>query len=382
MGYGYIVNNNGIVSIYNSINGRLIKRDIQMNAKGRAECIAENIGEDFSVTLRNNQPIIIVRSQKGEIIMLSEGESRVIQKNITGNSEVYVNLIMNDRAVRLIYLNGYSLITKGINKEGNEARVLDTLRNIPYRLIEAVEGGYILLYKRINSQRELGYREITANGVGEFKEIFSTGFDIGDFSACCDGENLHFVFVSASRFAVRVMYVRRGKSGFTGPKNLWEGSRCGTACIAAEGDKVYVWWESGGNLFQSVSHNSGESFRQCVRGEKLEKYKKVLYLEKNSFGITELMLSENEDIYGPDEVKDLIFKNSFKLNEHKSNEADLINRLKEELNKKQEEIERLSNTLLSKNQEASKMEYTLRQKCKELATRLEQMQTPDNTKNE
>ncbi len=355
-----------------------MKRDIENGVKCKTVCIAKEIGEYFSVSLRKSVPLIIVEGKNGDITMLWQKESRVIQRNSKAEREIYFNLIMADSFMRFIYLNNGSIITRGTGEGINEAVRLDTVQisgGLPYRLIPVINGGYAVLYNRRMPETEFGYRELTAKAVGDYRKIYNTGFDIGDSSVCSDGDSLHFVFVSMSRFAVRVMYAGRSSEGLSKPKNLWEGSRCGKVCIAADGCDVFVWWESGGNIYESCSHNGGESFEQCVRRSRIGTYSKALHLSQRSFGISEIMVSEGGDIYAPEPVKELISccrgdKRSdaayTKADENISAEKALAFKLREELIKKQQEIDRLTHVLQNKNQESSKIEYTLRKRCNQL----------------
>ncbi|GEM_PF-5111524 len=392
MNYGYIINNgDDSLSIYYYANGAVMKRNTDKGVRGKAECIVSDVRPFFSLSVRKGEPVLIYRRISGDVVLLSRGDSRVLQKcSDRLDTEVYLSAIMEQRRMRLIYINGVSLVTQSSDDSGStEAVRLDELTgNLSYRLIPVVKGGYALLYNRRMPEMQFGYREITAAAVGDFRRVYATGFDIGDSSVCSTEDTLHIVFVSMSRFAVRVMYTRRINGSFGRPRNLWEGSRCGNVCVACDGCDVFVWWESGGHIFESTSSNGGESFGQCIRKGSAAVYSKALHLAEGSFCISEVMLSENGEIYAPAQVKELIARHRVvsvpEVHTAKCTEGykgDSVNRLvtelREELAKKQQEVERLSHTLLTKNQESNKREFKLRQQYRELKQELDRLKNED-----
>lgn len=376
MDYGYLVNNGGgNQTLYYYANGSIMRRVIENDVPGRTESIAHNVMPFVFVTLRQGVPVIIYQLENGDVVLSCGDQSRVIQSGGRAAGEVFLSAVFSGRRMRLIYMNGGSLVTQSSDEHGSaDAVILDEpVGNLPYRLIPIVDGGYYLIYKRRVPEQQLGYRELTAASVGDYKRIFSTGFDIGDSSVCTADDIVHFVFVSMSRFAVRVMYCRRYEGSFSKPKNLWEGSRCSAVCIAADGSDVFVWWESGGHVYESVSHNSGESFSQCVRRGNIRLMAKILHLGGTGCGVSELMLTDSCKLYAPDEVKELIKLSSGskppvqseKKEERSENNAGFF-RLREELARKQEQIDKLAYALKCKNEEISKTEFNLRQKNAEL----------------
>ena len=376
MNYGYLINNGGgIQTLYYCANDSIMCRVIEGDVPGKTESIVHNVMPWVYVTLRQGEPVIIYQLEKGDAVLSAAGKSRVIQSGGRSTGEIYLNAVFSHRRMRLVYINRGSLVTQSSDEQGAaDAVVLDEpVGSVPYRLIPVVEGGSYLMYKRRMPEQQLGYRELTASGVGEFKRIFSTGFDIGDSSVCVADDTAHFVYVSMSRFAVRVMYCRRFEGSLSKPKNLWEGSRCNAVCIAADGEDVFVWWESGGNIYESVSHNGGESFMQCSRRGSIKLMAKVQYLGGNGYGVSELMLTDSCKIYAPQEVRELIRLGGeghypvYQQQEEKKPERDAgLFRLREELARKQEEIDRLAYALKCKNEELSKREFDLRQKNAEL----------------
>lgn len=384
--YGYICGENGSLSLYLYINGCIVRRDITDGVRGRAECIAENTGSYFSVTLCGGESVVVYR-QGSDTVMLSHGESRVIQR--TGSEgEIYLSVLIDEGCMRLVCINGATLVTHTSGSGGGAVELDEVYGTVPYKLIPVVKGGYALLYVRRIPELQLGYRELTAGAVGNFKEVYTTGFDIGEYTVCAANGCIYIAFVAASRFAVRVMLAKRTKSGFTRAKTVWEGSRCQCLCAAADGSDVFIWWESGANIFEAVSHNSADSFALSRKKGANEPVFKAQVLS-GGYGISEVMVSENGVVYAPEQVRELVFSSfdrkqrgkKMSVQENVKKDKDIIAELKEELEKKQQEIESLSYTLRNKNNESIRLENALRQRCRELEGELERIKSEGTDNN-
>jgi hypothetical protein len=365
----YIFNNgDGEPILYTNTGGSLTRQKI---TGGKIEYIDENVSSTFSLCLYNSGSMLIYK-QKDRDVVLKNGTSSRIIKNTSGIDNV--DAVVSKTGMCLIYMRGNKLI---IQRSGENGVPLD--KCMDYRLIPVTVGGSVLMYLRRTLQLQLGYREVTATAVGDFKPIYTTGFDITDSSVCKGDNALHFAFVSASRFVVRVMYVRKLVGELCRVKNLWEGNRCTSVCVAADGCNVYVWWESGGYIFYTISHNGGDSFGQCVKLGRANGCHKARYLQASSYGISEVMLSDNGvgvELYAPEEVRELILRHTDAkrcIKETNDNITDINNEvilLKQQLIQKQEEIERLTHALHSKNEDAVRIERTLRQRCNTLLNEL------------
>jgi hypothetical protein len=367
MGCYYIFNSGEEMPIlYSSKNGSLTKQKIK---GGKIEYIADNVSGMFSLCLHNSQPMLIYKQNNGEVV-LNDGRSSRALKNTSCIDMVCA--VTSQTGMCLVYIRGNKLVIQHSGEVGTE---LD--KCMSYSLIPVTAGGSVLMYLRRTPQVQLGYRELTATAVGNFRPIYTTSFDIADSSVCIGGNALHFAFVSVSRFVVRVMYVRRLGGELCRVKNLWEGNRCTSVCIASVGCNVYVWWESGGYIFYTVSHNGGESFGQCVKLCRATGCHKASYVQASSYGISEVMLSDNSmELYAPEEIKELILRRTESkpyVNEENDN-INSINKeviaLKQQLAQKQEDIERLTHALHSKNEDAVRVEQALRQRCNALQSEL------------
>ena len=375
MKYGYIVNDGSNTDIYYHSGNSVIKRSITGDTRGRAECILSDVRSRFSVSVMRGERVIVYRTSAGDVMLAAGGTNRLIQHG-SGRGDIYLSAITGDERMRLIYVNNGSLVTQSTDAAGGSdaVRLDEVSGNEPYRLVPVAKGCYLLMYNRCGSEKLFGMREVTASAVGGFKGIYTTAFDIGDCSACADDNAIHIVFTSASRFAVRVMYVKRTSEGFGRPVNLWEGSRCGNVCTAVCGGEVYVWWESGSVIFESRSDNGGESFGRFVRRSKAAGLFKAMYIGMENRGIGEVLLGENGDIYAPESVKEQMSEGvRTSLPHEESGINETVRELREELAKKQEEIERLTHTLRSHNSESGKRESELRSRNRELRAELERI---------
>lgn len=367
MDCGYIVNDgNGILRLYikqgTAIRCVVLNKDMVTDR----DTVAENSAGSFYVGEREGKHLILYTQADGTTVLKSDGKSRTIGRN-TGE-DINLKVLMSQRQMRLFYVKENSLQT--VARGEKEASAPTYLGNImgSYRLIPVFKGGYALLYKQKTPEVQLCYRETTVGQTGEAKELYTTGFDIGDSSLCSSGDAIHFAFVAMSRFAVRVMYVRKDSNGFTRPKNLWEGNRCSCVAIGCDGSDVFVWWESAGNVFESVSHNMGDSFSQSVRKSGIKIKGKALHLCEGCYGISEVMLME-KGIYAPQEVRELIYGRPARKNneiDHRKSNDIAEETLKEELAKGREHIERLTDLLKSRGEEAVNREQKLRQRIRQL----------------
>ena len=374
MSYGYLVKNSSELCFYYYKNSSLEEKRINAAGQSRSKIIAENINKNFYVGLFNGKQVVIVVNSRGEAVMLADGESRVINK---GGADIYeLNMLMSDSVMRFIYADKNSIKSRS-NTEGET--VIDSFEGTPYRLYPVVDKGYLLIYKARRKELELCCRELTASNTGEYKCIYKTTFDIGDSSVCTDDSRLHFAFAALGRFSVRVVYacVEAGSIKY---QNLWEGNKCNSICIAVDSGNVYVWWESGGYMYETVSNNSGESFMRCKRTTRLNNCLKALFLAEGVYNINELLISESGDIYAPEQIKPLIFSikavtpdTDTSVKKVNSEYICKINELKAELKKKQEEIDNLKYTLHKQNEASIRNEHLLQKRNKDLKKQLDKL---------
>jgi hypothetical protein len=378
--YGYLINGGeGNYTLYYYNNGSIMSRN---SLACRAEKVSEATSAHFSVSVQGGIPMLAYIN--GADVILQRGDERKILKGANSANIDFLRAVCDNAGIRFIYMSGKQLVTRSVGKVNGESIILDEpVGTIPFTLIPVVEDGYALIYGRrtigANYGAQLGYRELTVYGVSEYKEIFSTGFDIGDNSVCVSNNSLHFVFVAMSRFSVRVMYTAKEvRTNKLRQKMLWEGNRCKGVCIAASGNNIFVWWESCGCILSTTSHDFGESFDKPSKIGRGEAGLKVLDL--SGFGVSELLLTENYDICAPDEVK--AFINGYRHEITASVKADMteigqigeIENLKKELIKKQNEIDKLSYALRIKNEETSRVENSLRLQCRQLKTKIKEIQ--------
>lgn len=378
--YGYLINGGeGNYTLYYYNNGSIMSRN---SLSCRSEVVSETTSAYFSVCLYGG--ITMLAYINGADVILQRGDERKILNGVNSVNIDFLRAVCDNIGIRFVYMSGNKLVTRSVGKGSGESLILDEpVGRIPFALIPIVEGGYALIYGRrtFGTSRgvQLGYRELTVSGVGEYKTIFSTGFDIGDSSICVSGDTIHFVFAAVSRFSVRIMYTaKKGNGACFKPKALWEGNGCKSVCIAATGSNVFVWWESGGYILGMTSHNCGESFDKASKTGRGEIGLKVLNL--SGFGVSEMLLTENYDICAPDEVKALI--NGYRCSKTALEEDNMtetyqnrqIENLKKELVKKQNEIDRLSYVLRTKNEETNRIENSLRLKCRELEAKIKEVQ--------
>ena len=375
MDYGYIVNEGeGRLRLYTRKGNAIRCTFFDDDRTVKTETISESSEGSFFVGETESESFIVFRQFNGELVLESGVENRIIGKDV--REDIHLNVLMSERKMRLIYMKGNFARTL-VRGEG-ESCSPEEMGEVTeaYRLIPLVKEGWALLYKKRTPETRLCYREVTVNAIGEERGLYTTGFDIGDSSLCAGDNALHFAFVSMSRFAVRVMYVRREDNTFTRPKTLWEGSRCTAISIACDGSDVFVWWEASGHVFESVSHNFGDNFCQCTRKNNVRIMGKALHLYKGCYGVSEVMLTDR-GIYAPKEVKELIYgkeplKKEVETEKKTESGTDIEERLKAELLKSRENTERLSDMLKNRGEEAIKREQQLRKRIRELESRLAQ----------
>ena len=138
MDYGYLVNNGGGKQIlYYYANGSIMRRFIENDVHGRTESIAHNVMPFVFVTLRQGVPVIIYQLENGDVVLSCGDQSRVLQSGGRAAGEVFLSAVFANRRMRLIYINGGSLVTQSSDEHGGaDAVILDEpVGNLPYRLI-------------------------------------------------------------------------------------------------------------------------------------------------------------------------------------------------------------------------------------------------------
>ncbi len=284
----YIIKNKDCLTAYYYKDCKIYKIVYENGKWGDAYVIAHNAREDFSPGWGKGN-MLVYQHIKGDICMIYEGRKpRVILENKGENCpNIVINAIFNSR-LRLIYNTPVDKRKNYIvtqlqreDKEWSNPEKIDEFTSY-FRIGELDEDRHILLYGRKVPEFQFGYREISSIGVGAFKMVYSTGYNVTDFSYLITEYALHFVFVYSTGFMQRLVYVKKDSEGLSSPQTIYEGLNIKNCLVGVSDNRLCVWWVSNRCLNIRASQNMGESFGKpnIIRGVNTNELIKGVFIDK------------------------------------------------------------------------------------------------------
>lgn len=288
----YIIKDSEGFSAYYYNNCNIFKRDFN---KAMPVILASDTRENFSA----DGKYLFYQLISGDICM----GNRVILKNTAHSSpNIVINLIPFER-LRIIYNiveNNENMLYTQIKRGDNHWSLpektdrLYALSNI-YNIADLGNNVYILIYAKKMPELQLGFREIYAHSIGEFKHIYATGYNIKDYSYVITKEAMHFVFIQSAGFTERIVYVRRDNAGRSAPITLYEGFNIKKCLLGIIKNKLCVWWEAGRTVSRRSSYDFGLSFNKIeierdINAEGLTKavFKDKTYANEDNYIFNEI----------------------------------------------------------------------------------------------
>ena len=259
-----------ICSVYCEKGGIFIRRLID-GVWGRADMIACGTKGEFSV-VRDPSGVtaVLYRNRRGSI-MLSGCDMR--ERLIADASDKNMNIAMirNGNNLRLIYDRDYTDMhciaeQHRSSDEWSHPCIIDSHEGGKSARLISLENNNIIFYIKRVPERQLGYREISANGIGSFKMVFATGYGIKDYSLALTAEELHICIVISAGRINRLVYVKRDMYGISKPLVIGEGVIHGCQMSLCRSKPTVIFSTPNGNNIIS-SYDNGYSFKTVSKGE-------------------------------------------------------------------------------------------------------------------
>ena len=216
---------------------------------------------------------IYAQDEKGSVVLISFNGDNISLRTILENRSNDIHTILfspigSGRHMSLLYNiphkeGGQKLIVQKLHENGNWDNPQEIAMFAPqadniFEILRINENHGLVFYRREGSIS--GYREITADRVGEFVSVQRQAENMQSYSFFVLGECLHTVYLSSNLFASRLIYRRKISDSFEAPILLWEGQWLENCLICEINGATCVFFQSGGSLYMTKSTDNGQSF--------------------------------------------------------------------------------------------------------------------------
>jgi hypothetical protein len=370
----------GLYCIYTNQNS-LYVRTLTASIWTRQQTVSQNIHSRFTVAVATDEICVLYQQGDGSICLACEKNNwvpRIILRHTnTQSPNVIIHSIMQKNGMQLLY-NTPSGNEQNITlqyRQGNEMWShpynIDSFlpfESKTFRLIRQSDDKYILLYIKRMPEERVGYRIITPEKIGNFQNIYATGYSISDYSVFIRNDILHLVFLVSTPFSRQLIYT---DTNGTKPTVLSESRGMSNCCISFINEKIYIWWLNNNRLYHTISYDYGTSFSPTQRyqnhiAENTIKSEYITTLQDKNFAAGDICVRENTpwdiqligDIY-PDFFCCTGAQNKDEISDMQKTIAELQARLNAqtaELEQKNEKIYQLNRQLKMKTDELVAME--------------------------
>lgn len=196
----------------------------------------------------------------------------VIHSILTNNLRLVYNIVDDENC----------LVTQiqGEDKLWNKPQKIDSFISDTMRIVELGSNLHMLIYAKKMPEYQIGYREINNQKIGNFKKIYSSGYNITDFSYVITKDILHFVFVQSTGFMQRIIYVKNSINSIPKKKLLFEGFNIKNCLVFIKHNKLYIFWTSNRSTNYITSFDYGETFEKPKFKRGLNNISKALFVDK------------------------------------------------------------------------------------------------------
>ena len=239
---------------------------------------------------------IYAQDEKGSVVLINFAGHNISSKTILENKseDIYAILfspVGSGGNMNLIYNIPYEegkqklivqkLQVSGVWDKPVEVDIILTQADNIFETFRINENHALIFYRKEGNG--YGYREISAERLGEFVPVLRQGESLQSYSFFAAGDSLHMVYLSSNMFSSRLVYRRKIAEEFEAPIILWEGQWLDNCLLSEINGELCLFFQSGGNLYTAKSVNNGESF------SKPENYqhkfcrlpKKAIYISEN-----------------------------------------------------------------------------------------------------
>lgn len=164
---------------------------------------------------------------------------------------------------RLIYTSGNDIAIKsrtGLNSF-SQGKIIGRAKPICTEPFRSVGCGSrcLLFYVRCMPEQQLGYCEISCYKTGNFKSIYSTGYNIQDYSIFVSDELLLCALTINKGLTTALVFIRCDSNGIYS-KTIYDSMGIKLCNIAFRSQTIYISWLRAGRLCSMYSSDMGESF--------------------------------------------------------------------------------------------------------------------------
>lgn len=265
---GYIIKNNNSSTIFYYKLCGIYKITEKNGNTGDRFLLTDNSREKFSI-IYGNENTVIYQSIGGDInMLLPNGKTTVILKNTSKSvPDIQMKAILGEQ-LRLIYNavrgKNHQLYTQvqRIDKQWSSPVLLDT--NLDYsigiNIAELAPDLHILIYAKKMPELQFGYIELGNDKTTAFKPVYTTGYNIFDFSYVVTFDSIHFVFVVSSSFCKRLVYVKKTSDKPEKPVDIYTNINIQKCLIGIKNGRLFIWWSCGRLMYCVESDDFGTTF--------------------------------------------------------------------------------------------------------------------------
>jgi len=279
--------------------GNIFVREMLYGEVSEIKTTINNVRENYTVNLCKNGDIyIFCQTISGDILHIKYNNGKY-DKNVmlksTGKNtyNIIFNSIENGSDMSLIYnvpisgKNSFDIMKQSFdgNKSWNPPEKIDTaifLNNFIFK-VSTIDFGYgIVFYQK--SERgckyNIGYREISTNGIGKFNSVYSTNYRITAESFLILNNSIHFIFTVKNIFSSRIIYRKKGMSNMDDYIVLGESQQVESCELFFANKKLYAFWKNTFDIFYCISEDNGNTFSKPYKYTKKNSanLKKAIYL--------------------------------------------------------------------------------------------------------
>lgn len=267
----YIIRNNEEIYVIYRDKGTIRIRKRLEDKWGEAKIIANATKGSFSLMSNpEGVPIVIYQDSMGNIMLADRDKPHkmVLRNTNTAPMALHITGIIRNGSIQLFYNRdfiGESYITEQHRREdGSWSKAAAVDKYISDRgLTKLINIGnnYVLFYSKKVPEQQIGYREISRYGTGNFKMLYSTGYKITDYSVAATQDEIHMCAIVATNRYSRLIYTVKNSGGISEAKTLYEGviKNC---YIYIENSKINIIFKNIGGNCKIVSDNMGKTFRR------------------------------------------------------------------------------------------------------------------------
>ncbi len=304
----YIIRNRSgnIMAVYHR-QGNIYYREKRDDTWTYPEIIGKDARPAFTIA-EGHELMAVYQNTVGGISVGTKGrEPRILLENKRAEN-IIIHYIPYNEGARLIFNSegdkGEELLTElHRTKNGwSPGTAIDPYIPSSLRLVNMGGENNIIIYVRKSSEYQLGYRELTSEGAGSFKMLYTSVESILDYSAAVTDEALYLSVITSGRRSGRVVYIKKDSSGISQPIFLWEG-KAELCVIGIIQNKLCLWWKNPFGVFKNPSLDMGRSFRRAERCGDIKDCRKSGFINKSGndpdgIVFTDMLVSKDK-VYEP-----------------------------------------------------------------------------------